>query len=224
MKMMIADPFALRDSVSATKDGGGVGESWLKRPIIYPSSLQPSWAVTSREFLCLRWGPSAEMVRLDKPRALGLGRRSLADAQQFGVRAKGDQINEDDVVHHLGALPNFDGKLADEDSERLMTYLTVPFMSIPLVLGLFNRENIGALLDPKLQCLLEWVLFETGCRPTYATWSCPCPVPLPLRLTPPDPTPTPGPSRRRSTPQTKWKWCLLITGKRIHYWRLVGGG
>ena len=43
-----------------------------------------------------------------------------------------------------------------------MTYLTVPFMNIPLVLGLFNRENIGALLDEKLQCLLEWVLFEAG--------------------------------------------------------------
>ena len=33
---------------------------------------------------------------------------------------------------------------------------------MPLVLSLFNRENIGALLDEKLQDLLEWVLFETG--------------------------------------------------------------
>ena len=54
----------------------------------------------------------------------GLGsRRTLADAGQFGVHASGDQLNEDDVVHYLGALPKFDGKLAEEDSERLMTYL-----------------------------------------------------------------------------------------------------
>ena len=39
---------------------------------------------------------------------------------------------------------------------------TVPCLSIPLVLGLFNREKMGALLDKRLQCLLEWVLFETG--------------------------------------------------------------
>ena len=169
MKMMIAEPLHLRESVSAPDAGGSASESWLTRPVVYPSSLQPSWAVTSSQktdqaeaLLCVRWGPSSEMVRLDKPRALGAGRRTLADAQQFGVRPKFERLNEDDVVHHLGALPNFDGKLADEDSERLMTYLTVPFMNIPLVLGLFNRENIGALLDTKLQCLLEWVLFETG--------------------------------------------------------------
>ena len=62
----------------------------------------------------------------------------------------------------MDRLPTFEGRLAEEDSERLMTYLTVPYLSIPLVLGLFNRENMGALLDKRLQCLLEWVLFETG--------------------------------------------------------------
>ena len=54
------------------------------------------------------------------------GRESLARPSEFGIRAhQGGHLHEDDVVHHLGSLPNFEGRLAEEDSERLMTYLTV---------------------------------------------------------------------------------------------------
>ena len=161
VKMMIADPYELRESTSA--DGG---TSWLKTFPVYSSSLSPSWVVTSGTKLCLRWGPSQEMVKLDRPAALGSERRSLADVTKapFNVRCRSRQknVNEDDVVHHIPPLPSFGSKLAEEDSERLATYLTVPYMNIPLVLSLFKRENIGALLDAELQCLLEWVLFETG--------------------------------------------------------------
>ena len=105
--------------------------------------------MTTGRSLCLRWGPAAEMVRLDLPKSIG-GRQTLADPKisPFDIKPQANiesgAVCEDDVVHHLGALHRFDGKLAAEDSERLMTYLTVPYMSIPLVLGLFNRENIGA--------------------------------------------------------------------------------
>ena len=118
--------------------------------------------MTSGVNLCLRWGPYSDMVALHRVRPLKGRNKSLASPAEFQITSKGGTLNEDEVVHHLGALPTFEGRLAEEDSERLMTYLTVPFLSIPLVLGLFNRENMGALLDKRLQCLLEWVLFETG--------------------------------------------------------------
>ena len=55
-KMMIADPANLRESVSAPKEGGGLGESWLEQPVVYPSSMQPVWALTSGVRLCVRLG------------------------------------------------------------------------------------------------------------------------------------------------------------------------
>ena len=65
VKMMIADPFELRESTATDS------ESWLKTFPVFPSSLSPSWAVTSGIRLCLRWGPSKDMVKLDRPGALG---------------------------------------------------------------------------------------------------------------------------------------------------------
>ena len=46
-KMMIADPYALRESVVA--EGG---DSWLKKAVVYPSSLLPSWQVTTAASAC----------------------------------------------------------------------------------------------------------------------------------------------------------------------------
>lgn len=153
-KMMVCDPCSLRDSL-AVRERGITRESWLKKAIIHPSSLLPTWDVTSGVSLCLRWGPYADMVALHHPRPFKVRDASLATPTAFDIRPKGGVINEDEVVHYLGSLPTFEGRLAEEDSERLMTYLTVPYLSIPLVLGLFNRENMGALLDKRLQCLLE---------------------------------------------------------------------
>eukprot|EP00966_Prymnesium_polylepis_P005336 122883-Prymnesium_polylepis.2 len=63
------------------------------------------------------------MVALHGARPFKGRESSLATPTAFGIRPKRGQLNEDDVVHHLGSLPTFDGRLAEEDSERLMTYL-----------------------------------------------------------------------------------------------------
>ena len=47
-KMMIADPHSVRESLRV-QSRGVVRESWLKKAIIYPSSLLPTWEVTSGE-------------------------------------------------------------------------------------------------------------------------------------------------------------------------------
>eukprot|EP01127_Copromyxa_protea_P015833 TRINITY_DN4616_c0_g1_i6.p1 TRINITY_DN4616_c0_g1~~TRINITY_DN4616_c0_g1_i6.p1 ORF type:complete len:2171 (-),score=323.68 TRINITY_DN4616_c0_g1_i6:5955-12314(-) len=59
-------------------------------------------------------------------------------------------------------LNTFDDALSTEDSEKLATYLTAPYLKIPLVLSFFSDNRVGTLLNPDLQCLLERVLFEPG--------------------------------------------------------------
>ncbi|OQR84514.1 hypothetical protein ACHHYP_13291 [Achlya hypogyna] len=71
-------------------------------------------------------------------------------------------VTEDDVLH-TDALPLFNGTLSAEESEYLMSYLTVPYTRIPLVLGFFaSRDRVMYLFNPLLQTLLRAVLFEGG--------------------------------------------------------------
>ena len=72
-------------------------------------------------------------------------------------------INTEDDVLHVPSLPDFDGALGQADSELLLSYLTVPYLRIPLVLGFFaSEERINALKSSKLCGVLEAVLFEPG--------------------------------------------------------------
>ena len=53
--------------------------------------------------------------------------------------------------------------LGQHDSELLLSYLTVPYLRIPLVVSFFASEDrIHLLQFPKLQALLDAVLFEPG--------------------------------------------------------------
>ena len=48
----------------------------------------------------------------------------------------GQAVTEDDVLH-CADLPSFDNTLSHQEAETLMSYLTVPYLRIPLVLGFF---------------------------------------------------------------------------------------
>ena len=64
---------------------------------------------------------------------------------------------------HITSLPDFDTTLRQRDSELLLSYLTVPYLRIPLVLEFFTTEDrVHALKDATLQKLLNSVLFEPG--------------------------------------------------------------
>ena len=77
---------------------------------------------------------------------------------------------EDDILH-LWDLPDF-GSLADgsrskalgqQDSELLLSFLTVPYMRIPLVTSFFAHDDrVHALQSRQLQGVLDAVLFEPG--------------------------------------------------------------
>ena len=78
---------------------------------------------------------------------------------------------EDDILH-AEKLPRFQNTLSAEESELLMSFLTVPYMRIPLVVGFFadlhENENgeircgdrVTYLFNSQLQALLRAVLFE----------------------------------------------------------------
>ena len=84
-----------------------------------------------------------------------------------------DIESEDDVLH-MWDLPDFAAKEASEaghaagalgqhDSELLLSYLTVPYLRIPLVVSFFaSDDRIHSLQSRTLQALLDAVLFEPG--------------------------------------------------------------
>lgn len=94
---------------------------------------------------------------------------SPADLGALLVKSSGNSalslpsmITEDDIMH-LTDLPTFNGTLSSEESEYLMSYLTVPYTRIPLVTAFFSsRDRVTYLFNPMLQNLLRAVLFESG--------------------------------------------------------------
>uniref|UniRef100_M4BT12 ubiquitinyl hydrolase 1 n=1 Tax=Hyaloperonospora arabidopsidis (strain Emoy2) TaxID=559515 RepID=M4BT12_HYAAE len=71
-------------------------------------------------------------------------------------------ITEDDIMH-LTDLPTYNGTLSTEESEYLMSYLTVPYTRIPLVASFFSsQDRVTYLFNPMLQRLFRAILFEGG--------------------------------------------------------------
>ena len=67
---------------------------------------------------------------------------------------------EDDLLH-IKNLPDFKGVMNQRDSELLLSYLTVPYMRLPLVLSFFSTaDRIHTLRSTELQEVLDAVLFE----------------------------------------------------------------
>jgi hypothetical protein len=75
----------------------------------------------------------------------------------------GEKINNEDDVLYIRPLPTFDNRLSQRDVELLLSYLTVPYIRVPLVLRFFAvPERVTALGCPKLRQVLDDVLFEPG--------------------------------------------------------------
>ena len=58
--------------------------------------------------------------------------------------------SEDDVVH-AARLPTFSESLSQEESERLMSFLTVPYMRIPMVMNFFAKDRANILFRKELR-------------------------------------------------------------------------
>ena len=69
-------------------------------------------------------------------------------------------VSEDDVLH-VRTLPDFGGRMGARDCELLLTYLTAPYIRIPLVLEFFAEQaRITCLAMPELQNVIDACLFE----------------------------------------------------------------
>lgn len=76
-----------------------------------------------------------------------------------GEREGPTPLNEDDVLH-APSIFNFDNNLTQEDAEKLVSYLTVPYLRIPLVLSFFAEDRLGCLFNSAISLLVERVMFE----------------------------------------------------------------
>ena len=79
-------------------------------------------------------------------------------------------IDSEDDVLHMWELPDFGEldvgharALGQQDAELLLSFLTVPYLRIPLVMSFFaSDDRCHSLQSPTLQALLDAVLFEPG--------------------------------------------------------------
>ncbi|TFJ87145.1 hypothetical protein NSK_001478 [Nannochloropsis salina CCMP1776] len=101
----------------------------------------------------------------------GFGGRKLQWGEGAAVQSPADvarilpgltSASEDDILH-TEKLPTFGDTLSREESETLLSYLTVEYIRIPLVVSFFaSRDRHTYLFNPDLQALLRAVLFEPG--------------------------------------------------------------
>ena len=83
---------------------------------------------------------------------------SFAAASRFTFPV--ESHSEDDVLH-IKSLPTFDDVLSQRESELLLSYLTVPYLRIPLVLNFFATDDrVSALRSDTIKRVLDSVLFE----------------------------------------------------------------
>ncbi len=80
-----------------------------------------------------------------------------------GALAPPHDINTEDDVLHVKNLPSFGDNLGQADCELFLSYLTVPYLRIPLVLALFSTEDrVHSLKSEDLQVAVDAVIFEPG--------------------------------------------------------------
>jgi hypothetical protein len=75
-------------------------------------------------------------------------------------------MTEDDVLHlENNELPTFGNVLTPADSERFITFLTAPYIRIPLILDFFangDPTRLSALKSKTMQLIVDAALFEPG--------------------------------------------------------------
>ena len=78
-----------------------------------------------------------------------------ASPNDVGIEGNVRIETEDDVLH-IRSLPSFDGTLGQADSELLISYLTVPYLRLPLMMQFFTSQNrLHLLSSPELRRMLQ---------------------------------------------------------------------
>ena len=144
-----------------------------------PQTQEPGWRQRDAE-LAFEWDPERKIFKVKAYQGMRLScrprlkRGEMPPAHRFPPLASPSEYtkpyfaeSEDDVLH-MWDLPDFGSldvgnakALGQHDSELLLSYLTVPYMRIPLLLAFFSQhDRVHSLQSPKLQDLLDGALFE----------------------------------------------------------------
>jgi len=147
------------------------------------SQAQLQWGINPKGFTVITSLVPPRFPMFCRPRpGIPFGHRfeTFADPSKL----TGHTVNTEDDVLHIRNLPGFEVQesrtfkdengvlkevkvnrvvIGQKDSELLMSYLTVPYMRVPLVISFFATEDrIHSLRSPKLRNLLDSVMFEPG--------------------------------------------------------------
>eukprot|EP00939_MAST-03C_sp_MAST-3C-sp1_P001539 g1539.t1 len=132
---------------------------WLEnRFVVFPSDVIANWvwegSDSDHKQAYLR------IVMLDDQKKVSLGSTKPVSPASTDHLLKRRNVIEDDVLHNLH-LPSFDDQLSVENAERLLSYMTAPYLCVPMFLAFFAEKDLtGTLMNAKLRHLLESVLFE----------------------------------------------------------------
>jgi thiol-disulfide isomerase/thioredoxin len=104
--------------------------------------------------------------RIIPPEKLPRHRYPSTATPSFHLKGKPTVKTEDDVIYRPN-LPSFDtgeGQIINQrDSELLFSYLTVPYIRLPLVLAFFSHDDrVHKLQSEALKDILDSVAFEPG--------------------------------------------------------------
>ena len=128
---------------------------------------------------------AADIFPVSGPRLLTGSRwHSGASPNSLGLGGGGKgkervHIETEEDVLHIRTLPTFDGTIGQADSELLISYLTVPYLRLPLLLQYFSSQNrLHTLASAQVRTLLQGVLLEPSrCEPLEMAGRCPGSVP-----------------------------------------------
>jgi hypothetical protein len=123
-------------------------------------AVELKWSFDQGMFIVEAFARGFSVKCYPDPPFTGNSSRYPSAALPSNLAAPHEISTEDDVLH-IKNLPSFDGCLGQQDSEMLLSFLTVPYLRIPLVLTFFSTDDrIHALRSTELQAVLDSVLFE----------------------------------------------------------------
>lgn len=142
-------------------------------------SNDPCFAIRALgTILTVRGKPNKEFNHAPEPSLSGLrwGSDASPNDERLGL---GEHIENESDVLHIPKLPTFDGTLGQADAELLISFLTVPYLRMPLVVQFFASKNrLHALASEDIQRILTGVLLEPArCEPAQLRGKAPTHAP-----------------------------------------------
>eukprot|EP01127_Copromyxa_protea_P023546 TRINITY_DN884_c0_g2_i3.p1 TRINITY_DN884_c0_g2~~TRINITY_DN884_c0_g2_i3.p1 ORF type:complete len:1271 (-),score=211.25 TRINITY_DN884_c0_g2_i3:1445-5257(-) len=80
----------------------------------------------------------------------------------FSNTKDGKTVITEETLLEQPSLPTFESALTEEESLKLLSLMTAPYIRIPLILSFFAKDHVESLLCKKLRHIMETTVFTTG--------------------------------------------------------------